>query len=272
MWDECCQGRRGIGVMALREPVHGTALQREMRPAVPDILRDGLTTWCGMKRMTALPAWWCREAARRPWVGFKAPQGRHGGCPRGAATRQGAWEPGPSGPATLATPIVRLHLRALESGLNGAMRALARAGVLEAQVTGLVAGPELETTEHATGCGQATRQRRIEATRGQAQELAVTVDGGHVVRLIEAVTKMPRAGQGGKRPAHETPGTRAVVMPGPGHSGRPSPAAPGRLGSGLLGGPRAVVAGPARAPLCGAGEHAHDRDRGRPGPGHRRRG
>ena len=154
---------------------------------------------------------WCSAEALLPWVGCKAQQVRTGVGPRGAAKRPGAREPGPLGPATLATPIVRLHLRALESVLHGAMRAWARAGVLAAQVTGRVAGTELETTAHATGSGQVTRQRRLEETRGQAHEIEVTVEGWNVWRLIAAVTKMPLAGKVGKMQAQATPWTRAWV-------------------------------------------------------------
>ena len=113
-----------------------------------DILLYGLKTLFDMKSMNALPALLCSDAALMPWVGFNAQQVRHGVCHRGTAKRQGAREPGPICPETLAKPSVRLNLRELESVLNGAMRALARAGVFEAQVTGIVDGTDLETTEH----------------------------------------------------------------------------------------------------------------------------
>jgi hypothetical protein len=175
------------------------------------MLLYGLKTLCGMKRMKALPALLCSDEALLPLVGFKAQQVRHGVCQRGAAKRQGARQPGPIGPETLAKPVVRLNLRDLESVFHGAMRALARAGVFEAQVTGLVAGTDLETTERYTGCGQVTRQRRIEDTRGQAHAIEVTVYGGNVLRLIDASPKIPLAVKVGQIQAHETHGTRALV-------------------------------------------------------------
>jgi hypothetical protein len=202
---------RGIGVMALLENVHGTAIQREMLPYVQDILLYGLKTLFGIKSMNALPALLFSDEALMPWVGFNAQQVRNGVCQRGAATRQGAREPGPICPETLAKQIVRLNLRELESVFNGAIRALARAGVFEAQVTGIVDGTDLETTEHSTGCGQVTRKRRIADTRGQAHEIEVTVDGWNVWLLIDAVTKMPLAVKVGKIQAHETHWTRALV-------------------------------------------------------------
>jgi hypothetical protein len=106
---------------------------------------------------------------------------------------------------------VRLNLRELESVLNGAIRALAQAGVFEAQVTGIVDGTDLETTEHYMGCGQVTRKRRIEDTRGQVHEIEVTVYGWNVLLLIDAVTKIPLAVKVGKIHEHETHWTRALV-------------------------------------------------------------
>jgi hypothetical protein len=71
--------------MALLENIHGTAIPREMLPSVQYSLLYGLKTLCGMKRMNALPALLCSDAALMPWVGFKAQQVHHGVCPRGDA-------------------------------------------------------------------------------------------------------------------------------------------------------------------------------------------
>jgi hypothetical protein len=124
---------RGIGVMALLEEVHGTAIQREMLPYVQYLLLYGLKTLVGIQRMNALPTLLFSDEALMPWVGFNAQQVRNGVCQRGAAKRQGARQPGPICPETLAKQIVRLNLRELESVFNGAIGALARAGVFEAQ-------------------------------------------------------------------------------------------------------------------------------------------
>jgi hypothetical protein len=64
-----------------------------------------------------------------PLGGFKAQQGRHGVCPRGVATRQGERKPGPICPDTLAENIVTWRVRDLKGVYNGAIRALAMAGV-----------------------------------------------------------------------------------------------------------------------------------------------
>jgi hypothetical protein len=114
-------------------------------------------------------------------------------------------------PETLAKPLVRLNLRELESVFHGAIRALARAGVFEAQVTAIVDGTDLETTAPYTGCDQVTRQRHIEDTRGQAHEIEVAAYGWNVWLLIGAVTKIPLAGKVGKIQEHEAHWTRALV-------------------------------------------------------------
>jgi hypothetical protein len=74
-----------------------------------------------------------------PVVGFNAQQVRAGR---------------PSGSATLAKNIVRVNLRDWEVGFNGAMRAVATAGVGGAKGPGLVDGPELATPQRDSGCGQ----------------------------------------------------------------------------------------------------------------------
>jgi hypothetical protein len=79
---------RGIGVMALLENVHGTAIQREMLPYVQYILLYGLKTLFGIKSMNALPALLFSDEALMQLVGFNAQQVRNGVCQRGAAKRQ----------------------------------------------------------------------------------------------------------------------------------------------------------------------------------------
>jgi hypothetical protein len=58
---------------------------------------------------------------------------------------------------------------------NGVIRALAKAGVLAATVTGIVDATDLETTAHDEGCGQVTRTRKSTDTRGHVHEIDVTV-------------------------------------------------------------------------------------------------
>ena len=91
-------------------------------------------------------------------VGFNAQQVRQGICQRGATKRQGERLPGPMCPDTLAKNIVKWNLRDLEAVFNGAIRALAKAGVFGGKVTGIADGTDLETTERYTGCGQVDPQ------------------------------------------------------------------------------------------------------------------
>jgi hypothetical protein len=69
---------------------------------------------------------------------------------------------------------------------HGAIRALAKAGVFGANVTGMADGTELETLARDTECGQVTRTVRLEDTRGRMHESEVTVYGGKVFLLIDA--------------------------------------------------------------------------------------
>jgi len=144
-------------------------------------------------------------------VGFNAQQVRQGICQRGATTRQSERLPGPICPDTLAKNIVKWNLRDLERVFNGAIRALAKAGVFAKQVTGIADGTDLETTERDTGCGQVTRKVRSEETRGKVHEVEVTVYGWNVLLLIDAATKIPLAVKVGQMQEHEALWTRALV-------------------------------------------------------------
>jgi hypothetical protein len=173
--DDFFQFRRALGVLALREGVQGTALQRELVPVVQSLLRYGLKTLFGIESMHALPAWLCSDEALRQLGGFKAQQVRHGVCQRGAAKRQRPRTTGPICPETLANNLVKLALRALEGWCNGTIRALAKADLFGAKVTGILDATDLETTAQYEGCGHVTRKRQVTDKRGHIHEIEVTV-------------------------------------------------------------------------------------------------
>jgi hypothetical protein len=125
---------QAVGVMALLEEVHGTAIQREMLPYVPYVLLYGLKTLFGIESMNALPPLLFSDEALMQLVGFNAQQVRQGICQRGATKRQGERPRGPICPDTLAKQIVKWNLRDLEAVFNGSIRALAKARVLGTQV------------------------------------------------------------------------------------------------------------------------------------------
>ena len=141
----------------------------------------------------------------------KAPQVRQGLGPRGVARRQGERLPGPICPDTLATHIGPWHVRDLEAVGHGRMRALAKAGVVGATVTGRADGPDLETTAHDPGCGPGPRTGRSAATRGRRHASAGPVDGWTVLLLSAAATTMPLAVNVGQRQAHAARWTQALV-------------------------------------------------------------
>src|SRR2546430_13824538 len=172
---------QAIEVMALLEQVDGTAIPREMLPVIQSLLLYGLKTLFGIESMNALPPLLFSDEALMQLVGFNAQQVRQGICQRGATKRQGERTPGPICPDTLAKNIVKWNLRDLETVFNGSIRALAKAGAFGAKVTGIADGTDLETTERYTGCGQVTRQVRIEDKRGKVHAIEVTVYGWKVL-------------------------------------------------------------------------------------------
>ena len=182
-----------------------------MVPFVQYLLLYGLKTLFGIESINALPALLFSDEALMQLVGFNTQQLRYGVCQRGAAKRQGERAPGPICADTLAKNIVKLNLRDLEVVFNGAIRALAKAGVFGAKVTGIADGTDLETTERYTGCGQVTRKVRIEDKCGRMHAIEVTVYGWKVLLLIDAATKIPLAVKVGTIEEHETHWTRALV-------------------------------------------------------------
>lgn len=200
-----------IEVMPLLEQVDGTAIQREMLPVIQYLLLYGLKTLFGIESMNALPPLLFSDEALMQLVGFNAQQVRRGICQRGATKRQGERSLGPICPDTLAKHIVMLNLRDLGAVFNGSIRALAKAGVFSAKVTGIADGTDLETTERYTGCGQVTRQVRLEDKRGRVHEIEVTVYGWKVLLLIDAITKIPLAVKVVPIQEHEILSLRALV-------------------------------------------------------------
>ena len=144
-------------------------------------------------------------------VGFNAHQVRYGVCQRGTAQRQGPRLTGPLGSDALADNIVKLNVRDLDALCNGVIRALAKAGVFAAKVTGIVDATDLETTAAYEGCGQVTRQRKITDTRGKVHAIEVTVYGWKVIILIEARPKIPLAVKVVPIPEPEVLSRRALV-------------------------------------------------------------
>ena len=200
-----------LGVVDRLSDVRSTTIQREMVPVVQYVLLYSLKTLFGVDSMNALPPLLFSDEALMRLVGFNAQQVRQGVCQRGAATRPGPRTTGPICPDTLAANIVQLNVRDLEVLFNHVIRALAKAGVLAAKVTGLVDATDLETTAHYEGCGQVTRQRKITDKRGHVQEIEVTVYGWKLIVLIEARTKIPLAATVVPIQEHETRSLRALV-------------------------------------------------------------
>jgi hypothetical protein len=211
--DDFCSVLQELGVDDWRSDVPGTAVRRAMVPCVQSVRLYSLKTRFGIESRPALPVWRCRDEALMRLVGCKAPPGRHGVCPRGAAPRQGPRTTGPICPEALAENMVQLNRRELETWFKGVIRALATQGVCGVQVTGMVDATDRETTAHDAGCGQGTRTRQRTAKRGNVQEIDVTVDGWTLMVCIAAGTTMPLAAPVVPIQQPDTRSLRALVTP-----------------------------------------------------------
>ena len=211
--DACLSGLQELGGGDWLGALEDTASQRERVPVVPSVLRYSLKPLLGIESMKALPPLLCRDEARMRLVGCKAQPARQGGCPRGAATRQGPRTTGPICPDTLAAPLVALHRRDLDALCHGVIRALAHGGVRAAKGTGIVAATARETTAPSAGCGQVPRTRQITDKRGTVHALEGTVYGWKLRVVSAARTKLPVAAKVVPIQEHETRSLRALGTP-----------------------------------------------------------
>jgi hypothetical protein len=173
--DEFFHFLRDLGIVEWLEYVRGKGSQRELVPMVQYVWLYGLKTLFGIERMNALPELLFSDEASMRLLGCKAHQVRHGVCQRGAAKRRGLQAAGPICPEALANNLVKLDVRVLERLFNGVIRVLAKAGVFQAKVTGIVDGTDLETTAQYEDCGQVTRKRKMTDKQGKVREIEVTV-------------------------------------------------------------------------------------------------
>jgi hypothetical protein len=164
-----------------------------------------------IESINALPNLRFSDEALMPLVACSAQRVSDGVCEHGATKRQGEWAPGPMCPDTLTKNMVKWNVRDLEAELDGAIRALAQAGVSGPQVMGIADGTDLEATDRSRGCGQVTRTVRIEEKRGQGQEIEVTVYGWKALLLTDATTKIPLAVKVVQSHEHEALWSRALV-------------------------------------------------------------
>jgi hypothetical protein len=200
-----------IEVLTLWQGLQGEGMEREMVAFFQYVMLYGMKTLYGIEAMDALPALLFSDEAAMRLAGFNATQVRQGICRRSHEKRKGDKAPGPICPDTLANNIVKLATETMEKFLNGTVQALAKAGVFPKQVTGILDGTDLETTEKYEGCGQVTRKRKIRDKRGKIHQVEVTVYGWKLIVLIEAMTKIPLAAKVVKIHEHEASFTRQLI-------------------------------------------------------------
>ena len=200
-----------VGVLPRWQALQGDGIKREMVAFFQYVMLYGMKTLFGIEAMNALPALLFSDEAAMRLAGFNAVPLRDAICQRSHEKRQGAKAPGPLCPDTLADHIVKLSLEAMAALLNGVVQDLAQAKVFARQVTGIVAGTDLETTARYEGCGQATRKWQLTDTRGKVREIEVTVYGWKLLVMIEVRTKIPLAAKVVQIQAHEASFTPALV-------------------------------------------------------------
>lgn len=156
-----------IGVLPLVEKLHGHSIKRVMVPFTQFVMLYMLKTLYGIKRMNALPELLFSDEGAMRFVGFNAHAVREGVCRRGEHARKRLKRPGPICPQALSQNIVKLTPHGMEKFFNGAIAAIAAAGILPEKLSISIDTTKDETTEKYDGAGMTSRRRKHKDEDGQ---------------------------------------------------------------------------------------------------------
>lgn len=182
-----------VGIFPLIEEVEMPLIQRGLIPVVQFVLLYMLRVLFGITSMNALPELLFSNVAAMKLVGFNAYQIENGLTNRGDAQRQDKPKQGPLSPQCLAENVCKIPLRALEKFFNGVIGRLAAFGIFAAEITAVVDGSLLPTTENYEGCGCLKVERRKRKKGGGWVTVVELIFGWKLIAIIDARTRIPLA-------------------------------------------------------------------------------
>lgn len=192
-----------IGVLALVATIQVPAIERVMIPLVQMVALYMLKILFGIVSMNALPALLFSNVAAMTLVGFNAYQVRHGFTKRGDHARRKKAKQGPLSPQCLAQNISKIPAEGVVTFFNGCIRCLAALGLFPAQVTGVVDGTRIETTDKYAGHGTLAVERRKRQKGGGWVTVIEYLFGWKLVALMDLHTRILLAVKGIKIEAYE---------------------------------------------------------------------
>lgn len=143
--------------------------------------------------MNSLPGLLFSNVAALRLLGFNAYQVENGFTRRGEHTRQQKPKQGPLSPQSLAQNLSKIPLEGGMAFFNGCIRCLAAFGSFGCEVTGVVDGSRIETTDTYQGHGTLTVQRRKRQKGGGWVSVVEYLFGWKVVALMDLATRIPLA-------------------------------------------------------------------------------
>jgi hypothetical protein len=149
------------GIFKCIKNVNALSYRRVMIPIVLLLLTYMTKILIGIPSMNALPDVLFSKVSIMRLLGFNAYTLENGICRRGAHMHKSGEPPKPFSPQMLANFVERLSAEEVEAFFNNVVQALARFGVFPEEITAMLDGSDLETTEKYKGCGRAKRTKKI---------------------------------------------------------------------------------------------------------------
>lgn len=180
--------------------------RRVMVPIVLLVLTYMTKILIGVPSMNALPDVLFSKVSIMRLLGFNAHILENGLCRRGEHARKNCEPPKPFSPQMLANFIERISPQEVETFFNNVVNALARFGVFPKELTAIMDGSDLETTEQYEGCGRVRRDKEV-----NGKTVEVTIFGFKIIAVMDLHTQIPLAVKVVKISERETNYTIALL-------------------------------------------------------------
>lgn len=166
--------------------------QRFMIPTVTILLTYMTKILVGVKSVYALPQILLSDPCMMKVLGFNARWSEQGLCNRSHEKRHPDKEPArPFSAQMVANFLGDLMIRESMDFFNQAIRCLARFGAFPREVTLVLDGTDIETTDKCLGAGRTTRTKEQRDRQGRIHCVEVTVFGFRAVVAFEISTQLP---------------------------------------------------------------------------------
>jgi len=183
-----------VGIFPLLEAVQIPAIERVLIPIVIFLLLYFLRVLLGIESMNALPPLLFTSTAAMTLLGFDAYQIANGFTKRGDALRKNKKKQGPLTAQCLAQNICHLLPEQMEALLNGVVHKLATFGIFAREISVVIDGSRLETTEKFKGRGCLRLERQVkEKGAGRLVTVEAFLFGWKVILLMDIRTRIPLA-------------------------------------------------------------------------------